>query len=295
MSLIAELWSILSASQRRQVLVAQAVSLAMAFSTVTGIAAIAPFFAVLGEPRLIDSNPILHWLYIHCGLPGKRDFIVLLGSAFIAVVLLGNLINAAGSLIMTRLAMRIGNQLQTALFSDYLSRAYSFHAGINSATLVKNVVYESIRVTHGILLNALMLVASLVTAAFIICASVLLNPAVTAAAIAGLAAGYGLIYLAVRNRVLSAGRALSQLTGERPRLSPRVSAPSRSSSCCRRRASSAPASSDSAGRSPTLPHTTSWWRKVPAISWNVWPRPVSSASPWFWVVVAMGWDRGSDS
>jgi HlyD family secretion protein len=213
-SLFSELWSMLTPSQRRQVLVAQVVSLAMAFSTVTGIAAIAPFFAVLGDPRLIDHNPVLHWLYVQCGLPGKRDFILLLGTAFIAVLLLGNLINAAGSLVMTRLAMRIGNQLQTALFEDYLSRPYPFHAGSNSATLVKNVVYESIRVTHGILLNALMLVASLVTAAFIIFASVLLNPAVTAASIAGLTAGYGLIYLAVRNRVLRAGSALSHLTAE---------------------------------------------------------------------------------
>jgi ABC-type multidrug transport system fused ATPase/permease subunit len=214
MSLASELWSILTPPQRRQVLMAQAASLAMALSTVAGIAAIAPFFAVLGDPGLIDRNAALHWLYIECGQPGKRAFIAILGSAFIAVVVLGNLINASGSLIMTRLATRIGNELQTALFSDYLSRPYSFHASTNSATLVKNTVYESIRVTHGVLWNTLILVASLVTAASIVCASTLVNPAVTALAIAGLATGYGLIYLAVRNRVLHAGRALSRLTGE---------------------------------------------------------------------------------
>ena len=214
MSLASELWSILTPPQRRQVLMAQAASLAMALSTVAGIAAIAPFFAVLGDSGLIDRNAALHWLYIECGQPGKRAFIAILGSAFIAVVVLGNLINALGSLIMTRLATRIGNELQTTLFSDYLSRPYSFHASTNSATLVKNTVYESIRVTHGVLWNTLILVASLVTAASIVCAIMLVNPAITALAIAGLATGYGLIYLAVRNRVLHAGRALSRLTGE---------------------------------------------------------------------------------
>jgi ABC-type multidrug transport system fused ATPase/permease subunit len=214
MSLASELWSILTPPQRRQVLMAQTASLCMAFSTVTGIAAIAPFFAVLGDPRLIDRNSALHWLYIECGQPGKRAFIAILGSAFIAVVVLSNLINVLGSLIMTRLATRIGNELQTALFSDYLSRPYSFHASTNSATLVKNTVYESIRVTHGVLWNTLILVASLITAAAIVCASMLVNPAVTAVAIAALATGYGLLYLAVRNRVLRAGRALSRLTGE---------------------------------------------------------------------------------
>ena len=214
MTLLSELWSILTPPQRRQVLAAQLVSLAMAFSTVTGIAAIAPFFAVLGEPELIDRNLALRWLYLHCGSPSKPDFVVILGFAFIAMVLLANAISALGFLIMNRLAMRIGNQLQTALYADYLSRPYSFYTATNSAILVKNVVYDSIRVTHGILFNTLMLGTSLATAAFIVLASLLLKPAVTAAMIVGLAGGYGLIYLAVRNRVLRSGEALSHLTSE---------------------------------------------------------------------------------
>jgi ATP-binding cassette, subfamily B, bacterial PglK len=218
MSLASEIWSILTPSQRRQVLAAQIISLAMAFSTVTGIAAIAPFFAVLGEPRLIDQNILLHWLYRHGGFSSQRGFIVLLGVAFVSFVLIANLINALGSLAMNRLALRVGNQLQTAMFADYLSRPYSFHAGTNSATLVKNVVYESTRVTNGILLNGLILVANLVTASFIVLAIVLLNPMVAIAMIAGLAGGYALIYLAVRNRVLRFGRAQSQFAAEQAQI-----------------------------------------------------------------------------
>jgi ATP-binding cassette, subfamily B, bacterial PglK len=218
MSLASEVWSILTPPQRRQVLAAQMISLAMAFSTVTGIAAIAPFFAVLGKPRLIDQNILLHWLYIHGGFSSQRGFIVLLGVAFISFVLIANLINALGSLVMNRLAMRIGNQLQTAMFADYLSRPYSFHAGMNSATLVKNIVYESTRVTNGILLNGLILVANVVTASFIVLAIVLLNPTVAIAMIAGLAGGYALIYLAVRNRVLRIGRAQSHFAAEQAQI-----------------------------------------------------------------------------
>ena len=218
MSLASEVWSILTPSQRRQVLAAQIISLAMAFSTVTGIAAIAPFFAVLGEPRLIDRNMLLHWLYLHGGFSSQRGFIVLLGVAFVSFVLIANLINALGSLAMNRLALRVGNQLQTAMFADYLSRPYSFHAATNSATLVKNIVYESTRVTNGILLNGLILVANLVTASFIVIAIVLLNPMVAIAMIAGLAGGYGLIYLAVRNRVLRFGRAQSHFAAEQAQI-----------------------------------------------------------------------------
>jgi hypothetical protein len=59
MKLISELWAVLTPRQRRYVLVMQRFSLLMAFSTVTGIAAIAPFFAVLGDAQLIDQNAAL--------------------------------------------------------------------------------------------------------------------------------------------------------------------------------------------------------------------------------------------
>lgn len=218
MTMASEVWSILTPSQRRQVLAAQVISLAMACSTVTGIASIAPFFAVLGDPRLIDQNILLHWLYLHGGFSGQRGFIVLLGVAFISLVLAANLINALGSLAMNRLALRIGNQLQTAMFADYLSRPYLFHASTNSATLAKNIVYESTRVTNGILLNSLILIANLVTASFIVLAIVLLNPTVAIAMIVGLAGGYLLIYLAVRNRVLRFGCAQSQFAAEQAQI-----------------------------------------------------------------------------
>ena len=116
MSLIAELWSVLTPRQRRRVIAAQVISVAMAFSTVTGIAAIAPFFAVLGEPRLIDQNRQLHWLYAQGGFSSEHGFVVALGLGFVAVVLIANLVNAIGSLAMNRLALRIGAELQTTLF-----------------------------------------------------------------------------------------------------------------------------------------------------------------------------------
>ena len=97
MTLFGDFWGILTPKQRRGILTMQIVSMAMAFSTVSGIAAIAPFFAVLGQPELIDHNALLHWAYAHGGFSSKRGFVVALGIAFIAVMLIANLINVLGS------------------------------------------------------------------------------------------------------------------------------------------------------------------------------------------------------
>src|SRR5690349_5713754 len=109
MRLVREIWSILTRTQKACVLAAPAVAVLMAFSTVSGIAAIAPFFAVLGEPQLIDRNGLLHWLYQLGGFASQRSFILALGMGFIVVVCVANLINLAGSVALDRLAVWIGN------------------------------------------------------------------------------------------------------------------------------------------------------------------------------------------
>lgn len=133
--LVRDLWSVLTPRQRRRVLAAQLLSILMAFSTVSGIAAIAPFFAVFGQPGLIEHNAVLHWAYVHGGFSSKRGLVVALGIAFIAVMLIANLINVLGALAMGRLALRIGTELQSTLFAEYLSRPYSFHIRANGTTL----------------------------------------------------------------------------------------------------------------------------------------------------------------
>lgn len=218
MSLLREIWDILTPRHRRGVLMMQLVSLAMAFSTVTGIAAIAPFFAVLGDPRLIEHNGLLHRLYLLGGFSGTRSFTVALGIAFTSIVLLANLLNIMGLLAMNRLALRIGTELQTTLFGEYLAWPYASHTATNSTTLFYNVVYETTRVTLGILQHLFALVTNVVTAALIIGSILLLKPLVALIMFAALGGGYVSIYLLVRNRLLRIGRAQSRFAGEQAQI-----------------------------------------------------------------------------
>jgi ABC-type multidrug transport system fused ATPase/permease subunit len=217
MSLVSDIWSVLTPRQRKWVLGAQLLSVVMAFSTVTGIASIAPFFSVLGNPRLIEQTGPLHWLYHH-GFSSTGSFTVALGLAFMGLVLFANLMNVIGSFVMIRLALWIGTDLQSILFDEYLHRPYIFHARTPSALLFNNIIHETIRATNQILQNAFSLITNIVTALFIIVSVMLLNPVVAAAMIFALAGGYVLIYLAVRNRLLHAGQTQSQLFIELTRI-----------------------------------------------------------------------------
>jgi ABC-type multidrug transport system fused ATPase/permease subunit len=197
---------------------AQAISLAMALSTVTGIAAIAPFFSVLGNPKLIEQQRWLHWLYVHGGFTSEHIFVMSLGVLFVGVVVFANFINAAGALAMNRLALRIGRELQTALFDEYLTRPYLFHVGTNISTLFNNVVYEVGRLNNGILQNAFVLITNIATGSLIVVSVLVLNPAISVLLLLGLAGSYLLIYLSVRTRLLHLGHAHSRAWSERARI-----------------------------------------------------------------------------
>jgi HlyD family secretion protein len=217
-SVVRDIWSILTPKQRSYALAAQSLSLLMAFSTITGMTAIVPFFSVLGDPRLIEHNALLHWLYDHGGFTTRHTFITALGIGFVAVVLLANCINLVGSLTMNRVALKIGAELQTRLFAEYLRRPHGFHALAGGAQLSNNILYEVPRLTHGILDNLFTLASHSVTAVFIILCLLMLNPWLSLAIFAGLGGGYLLIYLGVRNRLLRAGKAQSRHSEQQTRV-----------------------------------------------------------------------------
>jgi len=218
MSALLELWRLLSPQQRRGVLACQAIAVAMALFTVTGIASIAPFFAALGDPQATNRNRSLHWLYVQGGFASQRDFAVALGLAFVAMVLISNLVNAFGTVAMNRLALRIGSELQAALFGEYLTRSYEFHIASSSGTLVNNILHETTRVTDGILQNGIALLTNLAAGSFIVASVLWLDARVAAAMLIALAAGYALIYLRARGRLLRLGQAHSRAWHDRARI-----------------------------------------------------------------------------
>jgi HlyD family secretion protein len=214
MNLLSDIWSVLTPAQRRWVAWTQFLSIVMAFSTVIGIAAIAPFFAVLGDPRLIDAARPLHWLYFQFGFSTTRGFEVALGLAFVTAVVAANVVNILGAFLMVRLSYRISAELQSTLLGEYLARPYAFHVKTNSAILYNNIIHESNRVSNDILQSAFPLVTNVITAALIVFSVMVLNPAIASVMIGALAGGYVLIYLAVRQSLTKSGEVQSHLLVE---------------------------------------------------------------------------------
>lgn len=88
------LWRLLDRRQRRSLDALQSLSIAMAFSTVGGIAAVMPFFTVLSSPRSIHHNVVLQALFQRLRFGSDPAFVVMLG-----VVLAGTVLVAAAAVL----------------------------------------------------------------------------------------------------------------------------------------------------------------------------------------------------
>ncbi|MDE2051727.1 MAG: ABC transporter ATP-binding protein [Gammaproteobacteria bacterium] len=217
--IVRTVWRLLDRRQKRQLLALQLLSLLMAVTTVTGIAAILPFFAVLADPAAVHRNRMLRLLFRSFGLDGGgAHFLAALGAIFIALVILANAINLGGSLLLNRFALKVGESFNRALFAEYLARGYEFHLGIHSATLSARVLDESRRVTMGILQSGLTLAANLSTIVLIFGAMIAVNPMIATLALLVLGSSYGAIYAVASGKLLRNGREETRHHAERARI-----------------------------------------------------------------------------
>jgi len=214
MKVLAQAWKLLTPRERRQCLGLQLVGLLMALTTIAGIAAVMPFFAVLGDPGLIERNAALHWLQVRFEISGHPQFTLLLGCGFIALLVVSSVVNLAGSVAMSRFAWRVGDRLRLRLFTQYLGRDYLFHARQSGAVLTSRVLYQSDRVI-GLLQSGFVFVSNLLMIVLIVASIALVDAGVAIAGLLLFGVSYALVYAAARRRLLANGRAQTQAGSER--------------------------------------------------------------------------------
>jgi HlyD family secretion protein len=213
-----DIWALLSGRQRRQLVALQLLSLLASLTTLGGIAAVMPFFSVLAQPRLIHTTSIYSALYSALHFASERQFVVALGTAFVALLTVSNLVNLASTLATNRFAFSVNNDFQVALFRDYLRRDLRFHLMTGAARLHNNVVNEVSRATIGMIQSALTFVSSATLALVIVISIAYVNSALALAATLALASIYAVLYLAARRTLAHNGQIQSVFYSERTSL-----------------------------------------------------------------------------
>ena len=215
--LFLEIWRLLDRRQRWRLAGLQLISIAMGVSTVGGIAAVLPFFTALADPRAAGQSQVVRAVLLRTPFVHGTSLPIVLGIAFVALVLVANTLNLFGFIAINRFAFRVGETFYVRLFDEYLHRDYLFHTRNHSSALASKVLHEASRVTSGILLQGLILVTNTVTIVCIGVSMLVVNPAAAAAAVVGLGASYAAIYAFARGRLLRNGQIESRYDAARAR------------------------------------------------------------------------------
>ncbi|WP_298910940.1 ABC transporter ATP-binding protein [uncultured Psychrobacter sp.] len=215
---IKQLFSLLSDEQVRQFYILQVLVVIMAFTELLGIAAIAPFMALVGDISILEKSNVFAELYQLSGITDPMDFVFYTGLLVLVALSVSTLVSMFTIWKLSLYAARVGTEIADRLYAYYMQEDWQFHASGSSAQLTKQVSTEAIRVTNGIVQPLMQMNAKVVLATLISVSILIYNPIIAITGLFIFALAYFLLYKLVRKKLVSNGQLISQVSTERFRL-----------------------------------------------------------------------------
>lgn len=218
LSVIKELFSLLSDKQRKHFYILQFLVILMAFTELLGIASIAPFMALVGDPSLLQQEGIYSKLYQLSGISNPVDFLFVAGCLVLLMLTISTIVSMLTTWRLAVYGASVGTELADRLYTYYMQQSWLFHASGSSAQLTKQVSTEANRISGGIIQPLMNLNAKLVLAIFISISIFIYNPIIALAGISAFVLAYMIMYKLVRKSLILNGRRLSAVSTHRFRL-----------------------------------------------------------------------------
>ena len=140
-----KIFDIFSLQEKKQAFYLFLLILIMAFFDVLGVASIMPFISVLANPKLIETNNILAYLYFKSNFFGVNtinQFLFFLGIAVFILLLTSLSVRAITYYAQIRFALMREFTISKKLTESYLRQPYTWFLKKHSADLSKNVLSE---------------------------------------------------------------------------------------------------------------------------------------------------------
>ena len=220
--LIKRIKSLLNTKERRHSCALLVLVVLAGLIDTLGVSSILPFMAVVGNPEAIHTNPWLNQVYVLLGFESTSFFLVGLGIAALVVIICSNAISLASSSAILRFSYNLGHRLSTQILSRYVQQPYEYFLERNSSNLVLNCTDDVHRVIQGMVVPTLQALAKVIIVLSILVLVVWVDPwlAVLFGTVIGV--GYGVIFLAVRQKVSKLGRASKDANRQRFRLATEI-------------------------------------------------------------------------
>ena len=218
LTVIKQLFALLTDKQLKQFYILQVLVVIMAFTELLGIASIAPFMALVGDISILETNGVFAQLYQMSGLNNPMDFLFYTGVIVLVMLTFSTVVSMFTTWRLSIFGARIGTEIADRLYTYYMQQSWQFHASGSSAQLTKQVSTEAARISSQIVQPLMTMNAKIVLALFISIGIVIYDPVIAILGLFIFSLAYFLLYRLVRQKLESNGQELSEVSTQRFRL-----------------------------------------------------------------------------
>ncbi|MGV8988673.1 MAG: ABC transporter ATP-binding protein [Cypionkella sp.] len=218
MQLLLKAYRLLDPHERRQAWMVLGIVIVMALFDTLGTVSIMPFLAVLANPGLITSSHTLAWLHDALGFRDAEGFLIFLGTASFALLIVSAIVRTIGSFLVNRFTQMRSYSLGTRLMETYLRQPYAWFLQRHSGDMAKQLFSEINVLVVQIYQPAAILIAQSVLLAVLVTLLVAVNPETALIGVLVLGGCYGAIFLMVRPYLSRAGLARARADQARYRI-----------------------------------------------------------------------------
>lgn len=151
LAIVKELFGLLRPDQKRRFYLLQLLVVLMTLCEMIGVASIAPFMALVGDPDLLERGGVLSDLYELTGAESHADFLFIVGLGVLFVLVIASLVSILTTWQLSTFSVSVGTEIGNRLYEHYLKQSWLFHSTGSSAQLTKKIANESSRVSSGII------------------------------------------------------------------------------------------------------------------------------------------------
>jgi len=172
----------LSSDEKRRLYILLVITFFVALFDVAGVASIAPFFTLVSQPEIIETNNILSKIFYFLGFEDVdstkdvQNFLIIVGLSVFIFMIASLSMKAWSIYMLERFAQSCNFSISKNFVENYLRQDYSWFLSKNSASIGKNILSEVNAVVSGILLPGLMFFANISSVIIIILGLFIFDP-----------------------------------------------------------------------------------------------------------------------
>lgn len=198
-------WALLDTRERRSAKIALSIAAISAFASAAMVASVLPFLSVVANPDRIRETPAMLWTYETLGFTSDYSFLVAMGFASLAVIILANTIQALRVYVTTRFALMRMHSISRKLVNLYLRQPYDFFLNHHTGELGTKILAETQQAVALFFRPMAELVAALLTVLAIISLLIAVNPIIALCVFGVIALVYSVILVLTRQLVRRLG------------------------------------------------------------------------------------------